>query len=209
MLTLEQLLKIMPEARSRASVWLPALNAAMAKRQINTPLRAVHFLTQIGHESAHLAKTVESLNYRADRLPVIFPKYFDAAKARQYGRIDGVQVARQPEIAEIVYGGRKDLGNTQPGDGWKFRGRGLIQITGRANYTRCGSALGVYLLDQPELLERPDLACESAAWFWETHGCNELADKNDLLGVTKRVNGGTNGLDERTALQRTIREVLL
>lgn len=206
MLTLDQLLKIFPEARSRAKVWLPALNSAMARFDINTVPRAVSFLAQVGHESSHLAKTVESFNFSAERLADVFPKYFDAIAARHFGRIDGLQAARQQEIAERVYGGR--MGNTQAGDGFKFRGRGLIQITGRENYTKCGAALGVYLLDQPELLELPDLACASAGWYWKSRGCNELADKGDHLEVTKRVNGGTNGLKDRLAQVVHIERVL-
>lgn len=98
-----------------------------------------------------------------------------------------------------AYEGRKDLGNTQPGDGMKYKGRGLIQITGRNNYLECGKALGVDLVTQPELLETNDLACRSAAWFWSSHGLNDLADKGDFERITKRINGGYNGLKERQA----------
>ena len=104
------------------------------------------------------------------------------------------------EIASgIAYEHRKDLGNTQPGDGMKYKGRGLIQITGRNNYLECGKALGVDLVTQPELLETNDLACRSAAWFWASHGLNDLADKGDFERITKRINGGYNGLKERQA----------
>ena len=104
------------------------------------------------------------------------------------------------EIASgSAYEGRKDLGNTQPGDGMKYKGRGLIQITGRNNYLECGKALGVDLVTQPELLETNDLACRSAAWFWASHGLNDLADKGDFERITKRINGGYNGLKERQA----------
>jgi putative chitinase len=98
-----------------------------------------------------------------------------------------------------AYEGRKDLGNIQPGDGVRFKGRGLIQITGRSNYHACGEALGLPLLDQPYLLETPIHACRSAAWYWQTHGLNELADKGDFLLITKRINGGTNGYADRMA----------
>ena len=104
------------------------------------------------------------------------------------------------EIASgIAYEYRKDLGNTQPGDGMKFKGRGLIQITGRNNYHECGNALGVDLITSPELLETNDMACRSAAWFWASHGLNDLADKGDFERITKRINGGLNGLKERQA----------
>lgn len=98
-----------------------------------------------------------------------------------------------------AYEGRKDLGNTEPGDGVKFRGRGLIQVTGRANYKACGEALELDLLEQPELLEEPVNACRSAGWFWSKHGLNTLADQGNFLLVTKRINGGTNGWKERLA----------
>lgn len=96
-----------------------------------------------------------------------------------------------------AYEGRADLGNTEPGDGPRYRGRGLIQITGRANYRACSDALGADLVSQPELLEQPSLACRSAAWFWEAHGLNELADKGDIRTITKRINGGLNGYQDR------------
>ena len=102
------------------------------------------------------------------------------------------------EIASgIAYEYRKDLGNTQPGDGMKFKGRGLIQITGRNNYHECGKALGVDLITNPELLETNDLACRSAAWFWASRGLNDLADRGDFERITKRINGGLNGYQER------------
>lgn len=104
------------------------------------------------------------------------------------------------EIASgSAYEGRKDLGNTQPGDGMKYKGRGLIQITGRNNYHECGKAIGVDLITNPELLETNDMACRSAAWFWASHGLNDLADKGDFERITKRINGGLNGYQERLA----------
>ena len=106
------------------------------------------------------------------------------------------------EIASgAAYEGRADLGNTEPGDGIRFKGRGLIQVTGRANYAACGSALGIDLVSNPPLLESPDNAARSAAWFWQSHGLNELADKgvDYFVAITKRINGGTNGLPDRQA----------
>lgn len=113
------------------------------------------------------------------------------------------------EIASgSAYEGRKDLGNTQPGDGMKYKGRGLIQITGRNNYADCGKSLGVDLITNPELLETNDLACRSAAWFWASHGLNDLADKGDFERITKRINGGTNGIKQRYAYLAMANEVL-
>lgn len=113
------------------------------------------------------------------------------------------------EIASgAAYEGRKDLGNTQPGDGVRFRGRGLVQVTGRANYTAAMMALDIDCLEHPELLELPVNACRSAGWFWKTHGLNELADAGDQVKVTKRINGGTNGLADRLALFEVAKRVL-
>jgi putative chitinase len=113
-----------------------------------------------------------------------------------------------PTPTQTRYEGRKDLGNTHPGDGYRFRGRGLIQVTGRANYLAAGQALGVDLIANPELLGQPKLAARSAAWFWNVHQLNGLADDGDILHTTKRINGGFNGLAERTALYTAAMGVL-
>jgi putative chitinase len=102
-----------------------------------------------------------------------------------------------PTQAQLGYEGRADLGNTQPGDGSKYRGRGLIQVTGRANYTALAEALCVDVVNQPELLEQPDLAARASAWWWKNHGCNEIADRGDFIALTKRINGGLTGLTDR------------
>jgi putative chitinase len=131
-----------------------------------------------------------------------------AAFLAQVGHESG-QLRYVRELASgAAYEGRKDLGNTQPGDGIRFKGRGLIQITGRTNYAACGVALGLDLIARPELLEDPENACRSAGWFWKTHGLNELADSGDQVRVTKRINGGTNGLADRLALFEKAQEVL-
>ena len=113
-----------------------------------------------------------------------------------------------PTDAQSRYEGRADLGNVVAGDGYKFRGRGLVQITGRMNYTSCGLGLGVDLLDAPEQLGIPDLASRSAAWFWDWNGLNELADNGDFLTITRRINGGTNGLADREALYAAAQSTL-
>ena len=113
-----------------------------------------------------------------------------------------------PTAQQVGYEGRADLGNTVKGDGSKYRGRGLIQITGRANYAACGEALGLDLINQPELLEQPQHAAMSAAWFWSTKGLNTLADKGEFVKITRRVNGGVNGLEDRQRLYAQAQKVL-
>jgi len=113
-----------------------------------------------------------------------------------------------PTPAQTRYEGRADLGNTEPGDGYRYRGRGLLQTTGRSNYARTGAALGLDLLAQPDLLAKPEAAARSAAWFWQAHGLNELADAGDTMVITRRINGGLNGYAERLALYELAREVL-
>ena len=112
-----------------------------------------------------------------------------------------------PTPAQSRYEGRKDLGNTRPGDGYRFRGRGLLQTTGRDNYRATGQAIGLDLWASPELLGQPEPAARSAAWFWESRGLNEIADRGDNLAATKRINGGTNGLDDRQALYANAMQV--
>lgn len=126
----------------------------------------------------------------------------------QVGHESGQLLYVRELASGAAYEGRADLGNTQPGDGRRYRGRGLIQITGRANYAACGAALGLDLIARPELLEQPVNACRSAGWFWKTHGLNELADAGDQVKVCRRVNGGTNGLADRLALFDVAQRVL-
>ena len=170
-LTLQQLITIMPNARAKAGIFLPALNAAMVEFGINTPARQASFLAQLAHESGQLLYVRELASGAA-------------------------------------YEGRKDLGNVQPGDGVRFRGRGLIQVTGRTNYAACGKALGLDLPAQPALLEQTVNACRSAGWFWQSRGLNALADAGDQVAVTRRINGGTNGLADRLALFDVAQRVL-
>lgn len=112
-----------------------------------------------------------------------------------------------PTLAQSRYEGRKDLGNVVPGDGFRFRGRGLIQTTGRANFAATAAALGVDLVNSPELLSTPELAARSAGWFWRSRGLNELADAGDIMRITRRINGGINGIDERLALYERAKKV--
>lgn len=125
---------------------------------------------------------------------------FLAQIGHESGRLVYVRELWGPTPAQAGYEGRKDLGNTEPGDGKRFMGRGLIQITGRANYQRASDALGIDFVSSPALLEQPSNAALSAAWFWNVHGLNELADAGDFATITRRVNGGMNGYSDRLAL---------
>lgn len=180
-LTVLQLQQILPNARSQAGVFISALNSAMDGHDINTPKRSAAFLAQVGHESGQL-------------------HYVRELGGDQYlSRYDtGTLAAR--------------LGNTPmpDGDGQRYRGRGLIQITGHHNYQQC--SLGLFgderLLQLPELLEQPQWAAESAAWFWGQNGLNELADRDQFNSITRRINGGLNGLQDRLQLWARARAVL-
>lgn len=180
--------------------WLEWLNFTCNKYEIVTPIRQAHFVGQLSHESNWFRHLEENLNYSANGLISIWGSRFpDIAIAEQY--------ARNPQkIANKVYGGR--MGNTEEGDGWKFHGRGLIQLTGRENYKRCGDALGIDLTADPELLLTEKYACLSAGWFWNRKALNELADKSDYEGITKRINGGMTGLMDRIYKTKKVFEVL-
>ena len=198
-ITAQQLLQILPNAGQVAGVFVPVLNTAMGRYQIVGAKRIAAFIAQVGHESGHLKRLVENLNYSADALRKNWPNRFDVELA--------TAVARKPEqIANIAYGNRMD--NTAPGDGWKYRGRGLLQITGKNNYRACGEALGLDLIAQPEQLEKPQYACMSAAWFWATNGLNTLADAGKCDAITQRINGGQNGGLDRQAIYAQALKVL-
>jgi len=171
--------------------WLEPLLKTFEKYEINTPRRQAAFIGQCGHESASFKVLRENLNYSAKGLVATWPSRFP--------NIDfASEYERKPErIANKVYGGRADLGNTEDGDGWRFAGKGLIQLTGRNNYKTCGDALGVDLIANPELLIEPEYAALSAGWFWNKRGLNALADNEDWTTITKRINGGSHGLQDR------------
>lgn len=175
----QQLLQILPNAGPKAGVFAPVLNAAMGRFGIVTPVRQAAFIAQIGHESGQFRYVRELGNNQ-------YLAKYDT----------GTLAAR--------------LGNTPEadGDGQKYRGRGLIQVTGRANYRACGEALGLDLVNHPELLELPQHAAASAAWFWQSRGLNTLADRGDFVGITRKINGGTNGLADRQTLWERARKVL-
>jgi putative chitinase len=173
--------------------WLGPLEQTFAKYDISTPLRQAAFIGQCAHESGNFKILEENLNYSAARLMAVWPSRFPSLDMAE-------QYANNPEkLANKVYGGRADLGNTQDGDGFAFHGRGCIQLTGRSLYANCGSGLGVDLVGNPNWLVDPKYAALSAGWFWNKKGLNALADSRDYDTMTKRINGGLIGLDDRKA----------
>ncbi|HMG35355.1 MAG TPA: glycoside hydrolase family 19 protein [Blastocatellia bacterium] len=203
-ITLEQLKSIMPKC-SEPDKWVDSLNQAMEKFEINTSARAAAFLAQLAHESGQLNRLVENLNYSAERLMQVWPKRFPSMDvAKRY--------ERNPEkLANFVYASRLGNGDETSGDGWKYRGRGLIQVTGRSNYEAGAKALELPIDENPDLLTTSDPAAESAAHFWQSRGLNEIADAQtdaSFVTITKRINGGTAGLAERQAFWKTAKSVL-
>jgi putative chitinase len=193
MITLEILQSICPKTKKTVlSGYIEPLNAtAEYYDMFVNPKRIAGFLAQIAHESGGFNFIIENLNYSADGLRKIFSKYFPTAEL-------AAQYARQPDkIANRVYANRMLNGNESSGDGFKFRGRGLIQLTGRDNYTRFATALDMSIEETINYLETPNGAVVSAGWFWDNNNLNSYCDKNDFIGLTKRINGGTIGLSDR------------
>lgn len=183
---------------------------------LTTPLRIAHALAQQCVETGRFNTLVESLNYSVTGLRGTFSKTrISDADCQRLGRKVGegpLSPERQSQIANIVYGGtfgKRELGNTKPDDGWMFRGRGAKQTTGRANYSAVKAITGLDVLAHPELLENPDLGIQAACIFWKDKVCNPFADADDIEGLTRRVNGGTNGLAERKVALKRAKEILL
>jgi len=180
--------------------WLESLNETFEKYDISTPKRQACFIGQCMHESGGFKFLKENLNYSASALMRTWPSRFpDIDTAEKY--------ERNPEkIANKVYGGR--MGNTEEGDGAKYIGRGLIQLTGKENYANCGLGLGVDLLGNPDWLSNPQYAVMSAGWFWNKKNLNQYADTMDIETMTKRINGGSIGIADRTAKINKVLDLL-
>lgn len=192
-LTKEQLAQLLP-GNPYLDHWHHALEQALPDYDINTPQRVAAFVAQCAHESGGFRALKENLNYKAVTLRKIFPKYFpNDAIANQYASLPNKQEA----IANRVYGGRMGNGDEASGDGFRYCGRGLIQLTGKQNYQNFADSIETPVEDVPEFLATFEGAVQSACWFWEANNLNQWADKGDILTLTKRINGGTIGLDDR------------
>lgn len=212
-LTQQQLLQILPNARPVAGVFVSALAMAMTRFRITSPVRQAAFIAQCGHESQHLTKLSESLYYKdAERVVALFKTGFDKnrnSRAEPAEIEDAKGYLRNTEkMANRVYANRMGNGPESSGDGYRYRGRGLIQITGRDTYRLCGQALGLPLLDRPELLEQPENAALSAAWYWWDRGLNDLADAGLFDGITRKINVASAGLADRRELWAKAKAVL-
>ena len=172
--------------------WYDSMCEILPLWGVDTVERVAGYIAQCGHESGGFRVLSENLNYSAKALNIIFPKYF-----RRAGR-DANEYHRQPEkIANIIYANRMDSGDTDTGDGWKFRGGGILQLTGRYNYTQFGKAVEKTAEEAVEYVRTKAGALDSACWFWDENNINDYCDRQDIVGMTKRINGGTIGLEDR------------
>lgn len=171
--------------------WVPALNDTFARFGIATPRQQAGFIGQCSHECGNFKILEENLNYRAATLMKLWPKRFPTME------IANGYAGNPKKIANMVYASRMGNRDEASGDGYRFRGRGCIQLTGHANYFHAGQALGVDFVKDPDLVATPTYAALTAGWFWSTHKCNELAEAGDWAGLTKKINGGTIGLADR------------
>lgn len=202
MITSEQLSELFP-ALENPEIWATALETILPEHEITDGPRLWMFLAQCGHESNGFTTLKENLNYSASGLLRTFPKYFDNTLA--------ANCSRSPErIANIAYANRMGNGSKLSGDGWKFKGRGLIQITGRRNYA--GLSMDLWgddrAVNDPDMLLEPENAIASACWYWDATRLNQYCDNEDVETVTKKINGGTNGLDQRQSLYDQAKQLL-
>jgi len=201
---------------SVAEKWIGAVQMACTEFGIDTAQRIAGFISQCAHESGGFTMLEENLNYRATTMAVVWPARFaeqeadparpgktrakkDAKGASSPNKF-ALAIEKQPElIANSVYANRMGNGPPESGDGWLYRGRGLKQLTGADGYKRCGLALGADFLHSPDLLLAPNYAARSAGWFWRSNKCNDFADQGDIEGLTRRINGGLIGIEDRKA----------
>ena len=188
--TKEQLQSIIGN-NSNLDGWYEALSSVLPEYEIDSSQRVSAFIAQCTHESGGFKRLKENLNYKWESLRKVFPKYFPTDElAQEYAH-------KQEQIANRVYGGRMGNGDESSGDGFRYCGRGLIQLTGKNNYTKFAESIGMAVEEVPALLETFEGAVKSACWFWKTNNLNQYADAGDILTMTKRINGGTIGLEDR------------
>lgn len=189
MITPQKFLEFAPRAKQPAA-FASALSIYLPPAEITPPLRLPYFMAQAAHECAGFTRFVENLNYSAEGLRKTWPSRFNRATAEAF--------ARKPEsIANYVYANRLGNGTELSGDGWRFRGRGIFQLTGRDNYRKYGQLIGIDLEGQPELAEDPTVAVRVAVMYWVQNRLNIFADHDDLFSITRAINGGLNGLEDR------------
>ena len=202
-LTLQQFKQMLPK-NPYPDQWHHALSQLLPDYEINTAKRIAAFMAQCAHESGGFLFLKENLNYKAETLSRIWPKYFPPDVARDYAS----RPNKQEAIANRAYANRMGNGDEASGDGFKFCGRGLIQLTGRTNYTWFAASIGVTPEEAEEYLQTFEGAAQSACWFWETNNLNQFADSEDFITMTKRINGGTLGLDDRKAHYEHFKQIL-
>lgn len=214
MITLEKLVAAGVKANV-AETWLPFVQQACERFQINTKNQEAAFIAQCAHESGGFTMLTENLNYRASTMAACWPGRFAEqgpdkkpkkdAQGKNIPNKFALALEKHPEqLANVVYSSRMGNGPTESGDGWKYRGRGLKQLTGKDNYTRCGASIGADLVNDPDLLLNPKYAALSAAWFWHSNKCGPLVESGDFVALTKRINGGTIGLADREKRYRAV-----
>ena len=197
--------------------WLDAVVQTCQEFEIDTLERIAAFIAQTAHESGGYTMLTENLNYKAATLAACWPNRFavlgaDKKPIKDNGKLVPTAVANsiagKPElIANLVYSARMGNGPAESGEGWKYRGRGLKQLTGKDNYNRCGQALGVDFVGNPDLLLEPLYAARSAGWFWKTNNLSKFADVEDLEGMTKKINGGLIGIADRKARYQKVKSI--
>jgi putative chitinase len=203
MIRLDQLERMIPNAKDK-EVWLENLNLILPEFEIDTPERIGAFMGQCGHESQDFSILVENLNYSWQALRKVWPRHFPSDEIAQ-------QYHRQPQkIANRAYANRMGNGPEESGDGWKYRGRGIIQITGFENYRRCSNDLfsNQVFVEEPELLTDFKFSIYSACWFWKMRKINQDADMMDDEAITKKINGGLHGIDDRIRRSNNCRGIL-
>lgn len=201
-LTTQQFQKFCPKT-ANPEVWCQLFNTYLPQYEIQTLPRMTAFLAQCAHESGEFRVLEENLNYSAQRLIQVFPRYFTAITAANYAR-------KPQQIANRVYGSRLGNGPELSGDGWRYRGRGVIQLTGKTNYQQASQTLfsDDRLVENPDVVSEPELALLTACWFWQARGLNALCDAGEFEKLTRRINGGVNGLADRQAKLAKITDIL-